>query len=144
MYEIDSKNLKTKSMTSKTTVKSKIVLNGLKKDLPQVRIIEPFSPEVVECETKEDFNAILNADPDKYKDMTTQKLNKTFKIPGYKITKIQGEICLRSIKPCERQDNHSDEIHNLEEEIKNIKLAFNQLSEQFELIKKYIIPQSDE
>ena len=121
-------------MTSKTPVNSKIVLNGLKKDLPQIKIIEPFSPEVIDCETKEDFNAILNSDPDKYKDMTTQKLNKTFHIPGYKITKIQGEICLRSIKPCEKQDNVS-----LAEEIKNIKLAFNQLSEQFEAIKSYLI-----
>lgn len=123
-------------MTLKSPVSSKILLNGLKKDLPQVKIIEPFSPEIIECETKEDFNEILNADPDKYKDMTTQKLNKTFKIPGYKITKIKGEICLRSIKPCERQDNHNLDVIN--EEIKNIKLAFNQLSEQFELIKKYL------
>lgn len=122
-------------MTSKTSVNSKILLNGLKKDLPQVRIIEPFSPEIIECETKDDFNAILNADPDKYRDMTTQKLNKTFHIPGYKITKLNGEICLRSIKPCERQDNVL-----INEELKNIKTAFNQLSEQFELIKKYICP----
>ena len=123
-------------MTSKSLINSKILLNGLKKDLPQIKIIEPFSPEIIECDSKEDFNEILNADPDKYKDMTTQKLNKTFKIPGYKITKIKGEICLRSIKPCERQDNQA-----INEEIKNIKDAFNQLSEQFELIKKYIIPQ---
>ena len=128
-------------MTSKNPVNSKILLNGLKKDLPQIKIIEPYSPEIIECETKEDFNDIMNADPDKYKDMTTQKLNKTFKIPGYKITKIKGEICLRSIKPCERQDNHKLELIN--EDIKNIKLAFNQLSEQFELIKKYLIPQDE-
>ena len=138
-------------MTSKSPVSSKILLNGLKKDLPQVKIIEPFSPEIIECETKEDFNEILNADPDKYKDMTTQKLNKTFKIPGYKITKIKGEICLRSIKPCEqlrcpelaheRHDNHNLDVIN--EEIKNIKLAFNQLSEQFELIKKYIMKEEE-
>ena len=120
-------------MTSKVSVNSKILLNGLKKDMPQVKIIEPFSPEIIECETKEDFNDILNADPDKYKDMTTQKLNKTFKIPGYKITKIQGEICLRSIKPCERQN-----IDTISEEIRNIKQAFNELSEQFEIIKKYM------
>ena len=120
-------------MTSKVSVNSKILLNGLKKDMPQVKIIEPFSPEIIECETKEDFNDILNADPDKYKDMTTQKLNKTFKIPGYKITKIKGEICLRSIKPCERQN-----IDTISEEIRNIKQAFNELSEQFEVIKKYM------
>ena len=126
-------------MIPKTTVNSKIVLNGMRKDLPQVKILEPFSPDVIECETKDDFNVILNADPDKYKGMTTQKLNKIFKIPGYKITKIQGEICLRSIKPCERQDNNNLALIN--EEIKNIKTAFNQLSDQFEMIKKVLLPQ---
>lgn len=125
-------------MTSKSPVNSKILLNGLKKDLPQIKIIEPFSPEIIECETKEDFNEILNSDPDKYKEMTTQKLNKTFKIPGYKITKIKGEICLRSIKPCEKQDSS-----NLEEEIKNIKLAFNRMSDQLEQLKSLIFPQEN-
>ncbi len=115
------------------SVKSKIVLNGLKKDLPTVRIIEPFQPEVIECESKDDFSEIINSDPEKYNVMTTQKLNKIFKIPGYKVTKIGGELCLRNIKPCEKQSH--TEIETINEEIKNIKNAFNQLSEQLDQIK---------
>ena len=116
------------------TVKSKIVLNGLKKELPTVRIIEPFQPEVIECESKEDFSEIINSDPEKYNVMTTQQLNKIFKIPGYKVTKIKGELCLRNIKPCEKL-GHTE---TLNEEIKNIKIAFNQLSEQLDQIKQLI------
>ena len=121
---------------NKPTLNSKIVLNGIKKDLPQVKIIEAYQPTVIDCESKEDFNDIINSDIEKYKEMSTQRLNKTFKIPGYKITRVRGEICLRSIKPCERQDNL--QIERLNEEIQNIKEAFNQLSEQFEIIKKMI------
>ena len=116
------------------SVSSKILLNGLKKDLPTIKIIEPFHPEVIECETKEDFIEIINSDKDKYNSMTTQKLNKIFTIPGYKITKIKGEICLRSIKACEQIERKM----NYEDEIKNIKTAFNQLSEQFEYIKELL------
>ena len=117
------------------TINSKILLNGLKKDLPTVKIIEPFKPSVIDCETKEDFSEIINSESEKYKSITTQKLNKIFHIPGYKVTKVKGEICLRSIKPCECL---SDDIH---EEIKNIKAAFNELSSQLETIKAILTSQ---
>ena len=54
-------------------INSKIILNGLKKDLPTVKIIEPFQPSVIKCENKEDFSAIINSEPEKYSEMTTQK-----------------------------------------------------------------------
>ena len=117
------------------TVNSKIVLKGMRKDFPSIKIIEPFQPEVIECENVEDFSEIINADKEKYNDYTTQKLNKIFKIPGYKVTKINGEISLRSIKPCEQLSNGSNKI---KDEIKNIKEAFDQLSEQFEAIKEIL------
>ena len=49
------------------TINSKILLNGLKKDLPTVKIIEPFKPSVIDCETKEDFSEIINSESEKYK-----------------------------------------------------------------------------
>ena len=52
------------------SIKSKIILNGMKKELPTVKIFEPFQPEVIECESKEDFSEILNADLEKYNAMT--------------------------------------------------------------------------
>lgn len=116
-------------------INSKIILNGLKKDLPTVKIIEPFQPNIIECETKEDFSEIINADMDKYKEMTTQKLNKTFHIPGYKVTKIKGEICLRSVSD---RNKDGTTIEDLKQEIRNIKIAFNQLSEQLETIKSLL------
>lgn len=116
------------------SISSKIVLDGMKKELPQIKIIEAFKPEVIHCESKEDFIEILNLNKDKYNQMSTQKLNKIFIVPGYKLTKIKGEICLRSIKPCEKIETHT----NYEEEIQNIKNAFNQLSDQLEYIKQLL------
>ena len=123
---------------SSSTIKSKIVLNGLKKDLPSVKIIEPYTPDIIECEGSDDFSAIINADPDKYNAMSTQKLNKLFRIPDYKVTKIKGEICLRTIRDCERQGAHTT-LTTLQTEINNIKRAFNELSEQFDLIKDMLV-----
>ena len=118
------------------TVNSKIVLKGMRKDFPSIKIIEPFQPEVIECENVEDFSEIINADKEKYNDYTTQKLNKTFKIPGYKVTKINGEISLRSIKPCEQLNSNGS--NKIKDEINDIKEAFDQLSEQFEAIKEIL------
>ena len=118
----------------KPTLNSQALLKGLKPETPPLKIFEPLVPQVIECETTEDFNQIINTDIERYKMMTTQHLNRMFKIPGCKVAKLKGEICLRSIKPCERQD--SVEIEHLKAEIYNIKEAFNQLSEQFEIIKQ--------
>ena len=129
---------------------NRIVLKSLKnfkKDLPEIKIIEPYKPdEIIECDDKDDFIEIINDDIEKYKSMTTQKLNKMFTIPGYKITKLKGEICLRCIKH-NNNNNNDDElldeiqhlritIDELKEDNKNIKNAFNELSEQFEFIKQ--------
>lgn len=127
------------------SINSKILLNGLKKDLPSVKIIEPFQPDVIDCESKEDFSEIIASEPEKYSEMTTQKLNRLFHIPGYKVTKIKGEICLRSIKPCEKLQDIDEsktllEVEKLKSEIKAIKVAFNQLSDQLESIKSLIFP----
>ena len=72
------------------SINSKIVLNGLKKELPTVKIYEPFQPSVIECETKEDFSAIVNANINKYQEMTTQKLNKTEAQQDIQNSRIQG------------------------------------------------------
>lgn len=119
------------------SIKSQILLTGLKKDVPKLNVIEPFNPEVIQCESKEDFSTIINSDIEKYNAMTTHKLNKLFNIPGYRITKIKGEISLRKIK-----DNAPTDIDNhIQEEIDKIYDAFNALSDQVQAIKQLILPQ---
>ena len=66
-------------------------------DIPPMRILEPFRAEVIEFEDKNDFIKYVNEDMETYKSLTTQKLNKMFRIPGYRITKLQGDISLKAV-----------------------------------------------
>ena len=66
-------------------------------DIPPMRILEPFRAEVIEFDDKNDFIKYVNEDMETYKSLTTQKLNKMFHIPGYRITKLQGDISLKAV-----------------------------------------------
>ena len=66
-------------------------------EIPPMRILEPFRAEVIEFEDKNDFIKYVNEDMETYKSLTTQKLNKMFHIPGYRITKLQGDISLKAV-----------------------------------------------
>ena len=127
--------------------KSRIMLNTSADSSSSVKVFEPFHPEIVKCEDKDDFNLIYNANKEKYNAMTTQKLNKIFEVPGYKISRVNNEICLRSIKPCEKiasNDNSdalqklTERIDKLEKAINNVANAHNVLSKDHEELIKYI------
>ena len=66
-------------------------------EIPPMRILEPFRAEVIEFDDKNDFIKYVNEDMETYKSLTTQKLNKMFHIPGYRITKLQGDISLKAV-----------------------------------------------
>jgi hypothetical protein len=51
-----------------------------------IEVIEPYNPQIVEFKNVDDFNIYYNANKQQF-DMTTQKLNAKYKIPGYKLTK---------------------------------------------------------
>ena len=117
------------------SIKSELILKSLKKDVPKLKIIEPYHPDVIQCENKEDFSTIINSDIEKYNGMTTHKLNKLFNVPGYRITKIKGEISLRKIN----SDKNTQEDNHIQEQIDKIYDAFNALSEQFQAIKQLVL-----
>ena len=127
--------------------KSRFLLNSSEENSSSVKVFEPFHPEIVKCDNKDDFNLIYNANKEKFNAMTTNKLNKIFDVPGYKIARVNNEICLRSIKPCEKikcNDNSdtlqklTERIDQLEKTINNIANAHNILSKDHEDLIKYI------
>ena len=129
------------------SINTRLLLNKLEDNSSSVKILEPFHPEIINCDDKDAFNVIYNANKEKYDTMTTQKLNKIFNIPGYKITKVNNQICLRSIKPCEKImcNDNSDALQKLTERIVEIEKAFNnlanahnKLSADYEDLVKYI------
>ena len=129
------------------TNKSRFLLNSSTDDTSTIKVFEPFHPETVKCGDKDEFNLIYNANKEKYNEMTTQKLNKIFDVPGYKIARVNNEICLKSIKPHEKitsNDNSdalqklTERIDKLEKAINNVANAHNVLSKDHEELIKYI------
>ena len=104
------------------SINTRLLLSGSVDNSSSVKVLEPFQPDIIKCDNKDAFNVIYNANKEKYNAMTTQKLNKIFNIPGYKITKVNNEICLRSIKPCEKinSNDYSDTLQKLTEKVERL------------------------
>ena len=101
-----------------------------KKQLPEIKIIEKFSPDITEFENKEEFIEYLQSNKEDMDKLTTQKLNKMYHIKGYKITKLKGEICLKKCNTATEDKNESHdntEINELKQEIQTLKSAFTNL-----------------
>ena len=120
------------------TNKSRFLLNSSTDDASTIKVFEPFHPETVKCGDKDEFNLIYNANKEKYNEMTTQKLNKIFEVPGYKISRVNNEICLRSIKPCEKImcNDNSETLQKLTERIDQLEKAFNNLASAHNTLSK--------
>lgn len=97
-----------------------------KKDLPEMKIIEKFSPDVTVFETKEDFIEYFDKNKDELNKLTTQKLNKMFNINGYKITKLLGEV---SLKKVQESKSHNSEIEEIQNKLQTLEKAFANLLE---------------
>ena len=80
-------------------------LPKIEEELPEVTVIEKYEPETIKFDSKEEFIQYLADNKEKMDEMTTVKLNKTYKVDGYRITKLKGKISLWSIpKPLSPQD----------------------------------------
>ena len=74
-------------------------------NMKPLEVIEPYNPQIVEFETIDDFNIYYNKHPDEFTNKTTQKLNTKYKIPGYKLTKVNKE--LKIIKDYRKANNET-------------------------------------
>lgn len=63
--------------------------------LKEMPVIEKYSPDVIEFDTKEEFAEYLAEHEEEMNKTTTRKLNTQYKINGYTITKIKNVIGLR-------------------------------------------------
>ena len=61
-------------------------------NMKPLEVIEPYNPQVVEFETVDDFNAYYNKHASEFDGKTTQKLNTKYKIPGYRLTKVNNQL----------------------------------------------------
>ena len=58
-----------------------------------IEVIQPYKPQPIQFATPDEFNIYYNKHADEFNE-TTYKLNVKYKIPGFKITKLKGELKL--------------------------------------------------
>ena len=85
---MSSKDIQTFSLNSNNIQSLSKCLN-----VEPIEVIEPYNPQIVEFKNVDDFNIYYNANKQQF-DMTTQKLNAKYKIPGYKLTKKSNTLKL--------------------------------------------------
>ena len=98
-----------------------------------LKIIEPIRDYLKVFNSPDEFNIWYTKNKDEVDALTTNKLNKLYKINGYRITKIKNVLML---KKSSNQDNTTNPVNSslepndlteLQEEIKNIKTTVNQI-----------------
>lgn len=90
-YIYEMSNVKIYKSSSSTSKSIKTQSNNSQTVPISIDIIEPYSPDVISFDSKEEFIEYLTENIDEMNKMTTQKLNKTYKIDGYTITKNRKE-----------------------------------------------------
>ena len=78
-------------------------------NIEPLEVIEPYSPQVIQFESIEDFNGYYSKHQNEFNG-TTQKLNKKYKIPGYKLTTLKGQ--LKIIKDYRADSVHEPELYH--------------------------------
>ena len=96
-----------------------------------LKVIEPIKNYIKEFNSPVEFNLWYAKNKDEVDALTTHKLNKLYKIDGYRITKIKGELMLKVDRKVKEKvdETEEDEINELRNEIKNIKETMNKLIE---------------
>ena len=114
-----------------------------------LEVIEPYRPQIIQFESIDDFNSYYSKHQNEFNE-TTQKLNKKYKIPGYRLTSLKGK--LKIIKdyqsknpsgssleiPLEIPLEYINRMKSLEEKIKNQQQMINELQKQIVEIQNYL------
>lgn len=107
-----------------------------------IEVIQPYAPQIIQFENTEDFNIYYSKHLDDFNE-TTYKLNTKYKIPGYKITKLKGQLKLikdynvnKKAQNCINKDD--DEIEELKRRVEVLEKQHNLLIEQINNISKYL------
>ena len=68
-----------------------------------VKVVEPIQSPMKEFNNVDEFNLFYHNHKDEMMSTTTHRLNKMYKINGYRITKIRGELCLKKVREAVKQ-----------------------------------------
>jgi hypothetical protein len=113
-------------------------------NIEPIKVIEPYNPQIVEFENIDDFNIYYNTHKEEFDNMTTQKLNTKYKIPGYKLTKKSNELKLikdynyHKRKNANTDSNSSEGLASHENDIKELRERITFLEKQIDNINTFL------
>ena len=108
-------------MTVKVFQSKSKQVKEVEKEPIEIKVLEKYSPEIIEFDSKEEFAEYLAENIDEMNKMTTQKLNMTYLIKGYRIIKLKEKISLK------KDSSETKTETDLKSEINEIKTMMSQL-----------------
>ena len=120
-----------------------------------LKVIEPIKIDVKTFQDKQEFELFYNSHKNEFENCTTTKLNRMYKIPGYRITRQKEELCLKKDytknNKQESDDDHTQRFDELKDEInkmiEEVKLNFNseitKINTRIKKIEKIINQQTE-
>ena len=101
-----------------------------------LKIIEPIRDYLKVFNSPDEFNIWYTKNKEEVDTLTTHKLNKMYKINGYRITKIKNVLILKKSSETNNVQQQSvnsplvpEDLQELQEEVKNIKSTVNRIIE---------------
>ena len=101
-----------------------------------LKIIEPIRDYLKVFNSPDEFNIWYTKNKEEVDTLTTHKLNKMYKINGYRITKIKNVLMLKKSSETNNVQQQSvnsplvpEDLQELQEEVKNIKATVNKIIE---------------
>ena len=79
-----------------------------------VKVVEPIQSPMKEFNNVDEFNLFYHNHKDEMMETTTHRLNKMYKINGYRITKIRGELCLKKVREAVKQKSDVESVDDNE------------------------------
>lgn len=113
----------------------------------KIPLIEPVK-DVREFSNVDEFDKFYETHTDMFEEFTTCKLNKMFKIPGYRITKLQGKVHLKNIPDSKitandkideltkRMSDYESKTNSIIDSMNSIIELVNKLSKQVKQMEK--------
>lgn len=107
-------------------------------NIEPIKVIEPYNPQIVEFENIDDFNIYYNTHKEEFDNMTTQKLNTKYKIPGYKLTKKSNELKLIKDYNYHKRKNENIDSNSSDVIIKELRERITFLEKQIDNINTFL------
>ena len=109
--------------------------------MSEIKVLEPVKNVIKEFDTPDEFNMYYMKNKDEIDKLTTHKLNKMFKIDGYRITRIQGTLMLRTDYAAKKRLNKLDEMKELSDRIDELQSEYDEIKDRMnqliEIVNKH-------